>query len=377
MSTQITLPLGLNPNDVDVGDLSLVIGRSYNVTNIEMENVGWILGSQEGTPINLKLINRNSRIKSWSAFKPTTISGNPTGLSLSGDNIIYNIPEDSDNYRLEDWAGYNHTPPTPGINPTTINIGYNNRSHGSNEVITRSITVNLPEFDIRIFNANATQVIANSVYTSRGFNFDYHDATTITNTHLTNKQLTVNYRVLSPSSGDITFHVQIWLGNNTNNKLYKFPNGFLTGNLIDGGSTSDTTMDIILEDFYPGTHQSIDGSFNVITQSSVSWTTSASETWISMPPQFGTGNGTVVFDLLQYTTSGVEFRGGYITVQGTGSNSDLVRNFIIIQPSEGAVNAGYTGGGANGSDCSSGGWDPVSQIDCIILSAQQTWDVGT
>lgn len=376
MSKQITLPLGLDISDVDVGDLSLVIGRVYNVNSVSLNSVREaFMPFQIDTSI-IDFSRLRTNIASWAAFKPTKDSNNPSGMGLSNNLLFYDRPSTNNNVFLLDWAGYNHNAPIPNISPTSINIGYNNRSHGSNEVITRNIIVNLPEFDVREFNPNATQMIAYSRSMDRSHSFTYYNAVTITSTHLTNRQVNLDYRVLSPSSGDVEFRVEVWVGHSTSTLLYRFPNSTLNGNLMDGGSTSDSTLEIDPDEFYPDTHQLVSSSFSVLTQSSVSWTTTASESWISMPPQFGTGNGTVFFDLMTYDVSGVQFRGGFITVEGTGVDSGLVKQFIIIQASADAFNQGYTGGGATGNDCS-GGFDPNQYIDCIILNLQSTYDIGT
>ena len=106
MGKEITLPLGLEPADVDIGTLTLISGRTYDVTDIDFSTIRNVIGASTN---DLSLMSLHSGINKWAAFRPYP----PIVGSLYG--YTYDIPTMQlvqhtavAPYRAGDFAGYNH-----------------------------------------------------------------------------------------------------------------------------------------------------------------------------------------------------------------------------------------------------------------------------
>lgn len=147
----ITLPLGLSINDADkIGVYTNISGREYKVTDIKVMDVKNAIGASTTAIGSLCL---SSLINKWAAFKPNKGGlALPSGMIISGNDIIYDKP--TSNYRIGDFAGYNHNAPTPGVienSATLVYYGTGTQSFG--------LRIQLPEFDVRDLSASIDGVI--------------------------------------------------------------------------------------------------------------------------------------------------------------------------------------------------------------------------
>lgn len=216
MSKQITIPYGYNVSDSDVGTLSLITGRNYNLTDVKMEDVNLaVFGGRSTPPYNLESLSISANVNNWAAFKPHTNTNFPSGMKVISQEMSWDKP--TENYRLADFGGYNSTPTIPNRSPATDNFDYS--AFQSFTQVTRSITLTLPEFDITNDIEGGTAIDRVWTRTFRdfgfGFGFNLSTSTIITVSSMINKSLTVNYR-LDLTDTSFNFRVDIWLGSSSN-----------------------------------------------------------------------------------------------------------------------------------------------------------------
>ncbi|MFW6226079.1 MAG: BACON domain-containing protein [bacterium] len=289
MSKTITLPLGMDSADVAVGTLTLIGGRTYQVTNIDTDTINAaVTFNNKPTPHD---ITQWSGERKWSAFKPHKNTNFPSGLKVENQEIVYDKP--TTNFRLSDYGGYSSVSPDPTRSPATDDFMFSTTTGTK----TRQISLNLPEIDIRdgIEGLDITFVrTISQKWNGRSWRTDLTTDTTITDSHVTSRDMLVSYR-LSNQSSSYTFRVLIWLGAS----IAKWPQHTTSGEATYNPSTSlSISPDQILEASGNG------GSYNITVTSNSSWTATVDYgTWVTINSgSSGTGNGTTNISLSSNNT---------------------------------------------------------------------------
>jgi len=155
---RIVLPLGYHIDADVIGTFSLVLGRTYDVTDYTIATIlnrtGTIGSNHDG-----EALWTANTIRKFAAFKPNDGSL-PHGMSISSYEITYVKP--TENFNSDHWAGYNINCPTPFVKSiwtiyfksTGVKKGY--------------LWFQLPEIDVRDINVNIEQIRV-SVYDGIGY----------------------------------------------------------------------------------------------------------------------------------------------------------------------------------------------------------------
>jgi len=210
MAKQITLPLGMQVGDVDVGTLSLDSGRTYNVTNITtqaIEDAMGVSGDNGIKELSTKSTATKPGLRKWAAFKPTG-NAKPHGMIVNvvTHEIEYDAPTDADGYRLGDFAGYNNLAPIPYVHPL-YDIYFSSTGNKLGMIL-----IKLPEFDLRDISTSITHLAA-KVYVGAGY-------TTLENTYteeitddiVSMGNVAIDFYVACTAPNDKAFKVVVELG---------------------------------------------------------------------------------------------------------------------------------------------------------------------
>ena len=167
----ITIPLGYNPANADIGILTQISGQEYEGEYADKPDVRRVI--REGT-YDLMLLNQSSKINPWAAFKPYHNNyGSQWGMNIvagsPNDNLVYvdrNAP-----YELDHWIGYNHQAVYP--RPFIFPINYSDP--GTYGVMD----IRLSEFDFRDINMSIEGIYVQTKRTSNntGSGFAYVEIT--------------------------------------------------------------------------------------------------------------------------------------------------------------------------------------------------------
>ena len=239
MGKLFLLPFGYNINDASFGTYTYVtdVGdyEQYRGEDISMDDASDVFFGLPGI-ISIEEMFEQIQLNQWAAFKPTKNPSFPSGMKVVSNEIIWDKPSSQDDYRLGDFVGYNNTATSANVNPTSDSFNYVSLVGG---VETRSVTIIFPEYDIRNDVENLTTAThirlqsqkwdsLNSIWVD-----DRLTTSTITNSAISNKSLSVNYEL--NHGGTFDFRVLIYVGTSGSN-LASYYDFTITGTATSGRS---------------------------------------------------------------------------------------------------------------------------------------------
>lgn len=229
----ITLPLGLNISDVSpIGNYSALTGRNYVFRDIKLSEARNVVGGNYSVGSVCSSLNINY----WAAFKPWRrgTTGTDSGMVKGSHDITYVKPTDTSGYHLGDFAGYNHQAPVPGIISGQQTLYY--QSLGWQDF---TLTVSLPEFDVRDFDFMIQGIIVNVA------GWEYF--TPLTDNDIINKTKSFTFSINCTSAQSVSATLLIQLGGEIGDEpvyVCNFPNPTLSA-LSEGITVYNGTIPAI------------------------------------------------------------------------------------------------------------------------------------
>ncbi len=208
MGKEITLPLGMSSEDIDIPaqkDIDHVSGDKYDCSNIKYSDVAGKISPLQSS--SLKTLCKHANVNKWAAFQPTQNADVPCNwFKKSGEPEVEHL-EIASAYRLGDFAGYNHDAREADV---TYNEEINhNATSGTNE---STLFVELPEFDIRSDISNITATHLEAV-TKEGSTEKYSVKTKIEDSEVGSSvedgNIMVNYEY-EQKDDNYTITVELW-----------------------------------------------------------------------------------------------------------------------------------------------------------------------
>ena len=213
---QITIPLGYDPNNNDIGNHSQVSGLNYEFWYALHDDVKTILGE---TSNDIGVLCRSANINKWAAFKPTRVSPETSvhhyhGMVAGADgDITYEGPRGAnpDPRDLSQFLGYNHQANVPGM-ASHGPVGTSFQSTVTHEINCR---LDLPEFDIRDVDAMFTiEKVYAKTYTGASYDtLQRTENVTIVDGDIENQEIYITAKVDLSGTTDINFKVVFTVGN--------------------------------------------------------------------------------------------------------------------------------------------------------------------
>ena len=232
---QITIPLGYDPDDNDIGNHSQVSGLNYEFWYALHDDVKSVLGESSN---DIGFLCRSSSINKWAAFKPSrytpeTQPWHYTGMGVSGDDIVYESPREAqpDPRDLSQFLGYNHNATEPKIN-VADDYYYTYDGEEKEKQFPETMIVTLPEFDIRNGVRNAQITHWTTKVTCK-----LNSGDKVTETHeeiiddeVSAKSLNASFKIYETDDASYEIDIEVWFGTVGDYEVFKHPDSPKTTN---------------------------------------------------------------------------------------------------------------------------------------------------
>ena len=225
---QITIPLGYDPDDNDIGNHSQVSGLNYEFWYALHDDVKSVLGESSN---DIGFLCRSSSINKWAAFKPSRYTPETqlwhyTGMGVSGDDIVYESPREAqpDPRDLSQFLGYNHNATEPKV-IVADNYSYTYDGEEKEKQFPETMIVTLPEFDIRNGVRNAQITHWTTKVTCK-----LNSGDKVTETHeeiiddeVSVKSLGASFKIYEANDASYEIDIEVWFGTTSDYYMFKHP----------------------------------------------------------------------------------------------------------------------------------------------------------
>ena len=225
---QVTIPLGFDTDNIDIGNKNQVSGLNWEFW---YAYVGDVRNTLSENNYNLGKLCKSTNINKWAAYKPNRhgVSEEPweyTGLAVDNvtKEIVYERPTNVSGYWIDHFLGYNHNATEPKIN-VADNYYYLDGGEEKEKQFAETMIVTLPEFDIRTGVRNGQITHWTTKVTCK-----LNSGDKVTETHeeiiddeVSAKSLNASFKIYETDDASYEIDIEVWFGTTTDYEIFKHP----------------------------------------------------------------------------------------------------------------------------------------------------------